>query len=155
MRLFKQKVSTREEQLQEIRELYNLSIQVHHRRRALGWNQAELAARARMTQSQIAQIEAGQINVTTRTLTKLAVALGCSVADLWLDEESCIAPLGAEAWRRHAMPRVEAIVIGSVEPGWTSGVPEPQRSNRVRLIVVEEGDGASEAVANSALAQSA
>lgn len=69
-------------QIQEIDERHHLSQQIYFRREAVGWSQEGLAGRAGMTQAQIAQIEAGQMNPTLRTLVKLARALSCGVADL-------------------------------------------------------------------------
>lgn len=68
--------------LQEIDERHFISEQVFHRRERAGWSQEELAAECRMTQAQVALIEAGQANPTLRSLVKLANALGCSVSEL-------------------------------------------------------------------------
>jgi transcriptional regulator with XRE-family HTH domain len=68
--------------LQEIDERHFIAEQVFHRRERAGWSQEELAAECRMTQAQVALIEAGQANPTLRSLVKLANALGCSVSEL-------------------------------------------------------------------------
>jgi transcriptional regulator with XRE-family HTH domain len=71
--------------LQEIDERHFISEQVFRRREQAGWSQEELAAKAGMTQAQVAVIEAGQANPTLRSLVKLAQAFGCSVSELTAD----------------------------------------------------------------------
>jgi transcriptional regulator with XRE-family HTH domain len=51
-------------------------------REARRWNQDETAARCGMNQQNYQRIEAGRVNVTMSTLTRLAGALEIDIADL-------------------------------------------------------------------------
>lgn len=82
MTLLRRKNDSQEVQIQEIDERHNLSQQVFFRREAAGWSQKELADRCDTTQAQIANIEAGRVNVTLNTMVKLACAFGCLAHDL-------------------------------------------------------------------------
>lgn len=68
--------------IQEIDERHDLSQQLFFRRDHLEWSQSELADRAGLTQAQVARFEAGHSNPTLKTLTKLAHAFGCRVAEI-------------------------------------------------------------------------
>ena len=52
------------------------------RRVELDWTQQELAAKAKMRQSSISEIESGKYAPTIDTLFRLAAAMKCKVADL-------------------------------------------------------------------------
>jgi transcriptional regulator with XRE-family HTH domain len=54
-------------------------------RRARGLSQAELAARARVTQALVSAIELARANPTVESLDRLAQALGVGVAELFVD----------------------------------------------------------------------
>lgn len=74
-----------EARLQEIDERHYLAQQIFFRRERQGWSQEDLARTSGLTQSQVATLEAGQANPTLRTLTKLANAFSCAVAELFED----------------------------------------------------------------------
>lgn len=148
---------TEDQRVVEIRELHNLALQIFYRRREREWSQEELARRAGMTQAQIAKVEAGEANPTARTLVKLSIALDCSIADLWLREDDCIAPQSdvlLAAWREYAADfegRAQIVydlsgaterVVGHVHPrrAWPrpEGIPdyvERDRDNDALAVV--------------------
>lgn len=97
-------------QLQEIDEVHSLAVNVFEAREGYGWSQEALAGRAGMTQSQIARIEAGHVNPTLGTLTKLACAFGKRVADLLSDVEQV--GRGSESWEAES---VRVSLGGTVE----------------------------------------
>ena len=57
--------------------------EIRRMREGKGWSQAELAVYATSSQPTVNQIESGKRNPSTRTLEKLAGALGVEVADLF------------------------------------------------------------------------
>lgn len=63
----------------EIRMAFDLGQAVHDRRTELGISQAELARRARMTQSQVSKLELGGTVPTLPLLARLAEALDASL----------------------------------------------------------------------------
>jgi transcriptional regulator with XRE-family HTH domain len=58
------------------------------RRRRAGWTQGELATRAGVGRSHLAEIEAGGQNASLDVLARLADALGCSLWVLLADEDA-------------------------------------------------------------------
>lgn len=74
-------------QILEIDERHKLAQQVYFRREQQQWTQDELAKMINTTQSQIANIEAGTVNPTLRTLVRLSNAFGCHVRDLFCSTE--------------------------------------------------------------------
>lgn len=58
---------------------------VREARKALGWQQAELAFRAGLTTSHMSHIETGQTKVALPTIVKIANALSVSVDELLCD----------------------------------------------------------------------
>lgn len=67
---------------------YLLARNIIKRRKKLGMTQVELAKRLRTTQSAVSRIEAGNSNVTLKTLGDLAKALDTDVNNLITDESS-------------------------------------------------------------------
>jgi transcriptional regulator with XRE-family HTH domain len=59
-----------------------LSLILRRQREAKGWSQEELAARVKVTQGFIAQLEAGDKSPSLALLRRLAKALGVPVAEL-------------------------------------------------------------------------
>lgn len=51
-------------------------------RLAAGLTQAQLAERMKCTQQEVQRWESGRINPTTKTIKKLAEAIGCNPGDL-------------------------------------------------------------------------
>ncbi len=64
------------EELETFREYFRFAREVAVARRGRGLTQRELAARARVNQSEISDIERGQANPTFRTLQAVAKGLG-------------------------------------------------------------------------------
>lgn len=60
--------------------LRELGNRVRERRKALGWTQEELAAKADIDRSYIGGVERGERNVTFTMLCEICGALGCDVA---------------------------------------------------------------------------
>ena len=71
--------------LQEIDERHFLAQQIYFRRERRQWSQEDLARLSGLTQAQVATLEAGRGNPTLRTLTKLANAFSCPVAEMFDD----------------------------------------------------------------------
>lgn len=118
--------------IQEVRERHNLAQQVFFRREAAGWTQEELASRCGTTQAQVANIEAGKVNVTMNSMVKLAHAFGCLAHDLLrpLDEADDWERPDARDWGKWA-PRAEeqrarSVVVGYLEVGRHAAYPSYQ-----------------------------
>ncbi len=84
---------------------YNVVHELVTRRKALNMTQARLAALAGTTQSMVARVEAGESNITLRTLERMAQALGCTLV-IGLEPKSVDGPeqgrWGAPgSWTRH------------------------------------------------------
>ena len=78
--------------------LNRVAFRVLQYRKAGGLSQAGLAERMQTQQPAIARIEAGEANLTLRTLAQLAFFLGCEPEELVCESE----PESLEArWRRH------------------------------------------------------
>ena len=61
---------------------------VEYRRRRLGLTQEELAERSGLSQAQVSRLESGKSkNITIESLRRIARILGCSAADLLLEED--------------------------------------------------------------------
>ena len=84
--------------LREIDERHHVAQQVFFRRAERDWSHRALAALTGLTASQIVLIEAGRANPSLRTLTSLAHAFGCTVAELTSPRE-VPAPAPADAPR--------------------------------------------------------
>ena len=66
-------------------DLKELGQRIRASRKAKGWSQEELAARASVDRSYVGGIERGERNITFGTLCQICVALACKVADLTPD----------------------------------------------------------------------
>jgi transcriptional regulator with XRE-family HTH domain len=64
-----------------------LAAQIKTRRLSKGWSQEQLAERASIQRSYIADLERGGRNPSVRTLVKIANALSISVANLFIAEK--------------------------------------------------------------------
>lgn len=64
-----------------------VGVAVKTQRVALGLTQEELAAKARMGWRHLQKIEAGQVNVTLRTLARLGIALNVDPGSLLAREK--------------------------------------------------------------------
>jgi transcriptional regulator with XRE-family HTH domain len=62
--------------------LEKLGDRIRERRKALGWTQEDLAAKAEIDRSYIGGVERGQRNLTFTMLCQISTALGCDVAAL-------------------------------------------------------------------------
>jgi transcriptional regulator with XRE-family HTH domain len=61
---------------------------VEYRRKRLGLTQEELAERSGLSQAQVSRLESGKSkNITIESLRRIARILGCSAADLLLEED--------------------------------------------------------------------
>lgn len=88
----------------------NLAINVNRLRNAKGWTQETLANAAGMRQPRIAEIERGDANPRLDTITRIAIALGVSDADL-LDDPDLARREGRKGFHATTVLRV-------VEPDW-------------------------------------
>lgn len=59
-----------------------LGNRIREKRKALGWTQEELAAKAEIDRSYIGGVERGERNLTFTMLCEICSALGCDVAAL-------------------------------------------------------------------------
>lgn len=59
-----------------------LGVRIREKRKALGWTQEELAAKANIDRSYIGGVERGERNLTFSMLCTICEALGCEVATL-------------------------------------------------------------------------
>ncbi|MGV0962444.1 MAG: helix-turn-helix domain-containing protein [Polynucleobacter sp.] len=66
----------------EILVLKQLGSRIREKRKAGGWTQEDLAARAEIDRSYLGGVERGQRNITFTVLCEICTALGCDVADL-------------------------------------------------------------------------
>lgn len=62
--------------------LEELGNRIRARRKALGWTQEELAAKAEIDRSYIGGVERGERNLTFTMLCDICESLGCDVAEL-------------------------------------------------------------------------
>src|SRR6476661_4502884 len=77
-----------------------LKDRIRELRRARGWNQTDLAARAGLRQGTIANLETGaRDNPTQETLDKLAAAFGISVDTLLGRNDILAGPAPVPTWR--------------------------------------------------------
>lgn len=60
--------------------LRELGNRIRERRKALGWTQEELAAKADIDRSYIGGVERGERNISFTMLCEICAALGCDVA---------------------------------------------------------------------------
>ena len=126
-------------QIQEIEERHNLSQQVFFRREAHGLSQESLAELAGMTQAQIANLEAGQLNPTLRTLVKLAHALECTTCEMMheYDEGDARVVLDPAGAMIQASAHIPSTLFGGMSP-----FPQvPVGSVRILTIPVNVGEG--------------
>ena len=65
------------------RVIANVGRRVGELRSALGWTQQEMADRAEITIKYVQRVEAGEENLTLRSLVRFANLLGVSVNDLF------------------------------------------------------------------------
>jgi transcriptional regulator with XRE-family HTH domain len=66
----------------ESSDLKQLGNRIREKRKALGWSQEKLAAKADIDRSYIGGVERGERNLTFTILCKICAALGCDVAAL-------------------------------------------------------------------------
>jgi transcriptional regulator with XRE-family HTH domain len=59
-----------------------LGARMRAHRKALGWNQEELAHRAAVDRSYVGGVERGERNITFLMLSRLSAALGLTVSEL-------------------------------------------------------------------------
>jgi transcriptional regulator with XRE-family HTH domain len=64
------------------RVLKTLAAALKRRRRELGWTQEDVAEALSLVPRQYQKIEAGEVNVTLRSLVRIAAALGVRARDL-------------------------------------------------------------------------
>jgi transcriptional regulator with XRE-family HTH domain len=64
------------------KELKQLGNRIREKRKALGWTQEDLAAKAEIDRSYIGGVERGERNLTFTMLCQISAALGCDVAGL-------------------------------------------------------------------------
>lgn len=114
MNIFRRTVVDEDLEMLAIDESHYLAQQVFMRRGMLCITQGELAERAGMTQSQVANVEAGHANPTHRTLVKIAYALDCNVRHLYEDDDAV-----AQSWFVR-MPNLTEAAIGSL---WSVEIP--------------------------------
>lgn len=62
--------------------LKELGTRIREKRKARGWTQEELAAKAEIDRSYIGGVERGERNLTFTVLCEICSALGCDVAAL-------------------------------------------------------------------------
>lgn len=63
-----------------------LARNIRHQREALGFTQEDAAHASGLAVRHYQKLEAGELNVTLRTLTKVAKMLRCELADLFADQ---------------------------------------------------------------------
>jgi transcriptional regulator with XRE-family HTH domain len=66
----------------EAASLERLGNRIREKRKALGWTQEELAAKADIDRSYIGGVERGERNLTFTMLCQICTAFGCDVATL-------------------------------------------------------------------------
>lgn len=130
--------------IREIDECHFLAINLFDVREINDWSQEELAARASMTQPQIASIEAGHSNPTVRTLSKLATATGLSIADLFTEGsvQRAAQSVASDGWRvvLRAAAAVEQVVVrpsrqpATTDVRWDHGVATRSRLDDAELV---------------------
>jgi transcriptional regulator with XRE-family HTH domain len=64
------------------KELKQLGNRIREKRKALGWTQEDLAAKAEIDRSYIGGVERGERNLTFTMLCQISAALDCDVAAL-------------------------------------------------------------------------
>ena len=72
---------------EEDQALARLAVAIRESRARAGLTQEGLAAQAGMAVRHVQKIEAGEVNVTIRTLAKIAQALGLNISDLFADTD--------------------------------------------------------------------
>lgn len=74
--------------------LFELGRRINELRGAAGLTQEQLAERVAMDVKDVQRIEAGEVNVTFRTLVRLAAGLGCTLAELVTPPTSRVVKVG-------------------------------------------------------------
>lgn len=64
------------------KELVRIGQRIEELRKAHGWSIQELAYRCEMERSSVSEIEDGKVNMTFRTLCRVATGLDVSLGDL-------------------------------------------------------------------------
>lgn len=79
--------------------LFELGRRINELRGAAGLTQEQLAERVAMDVKDVQRIEAGEVNVTFRTLVRLAAALDCTLAELVTPPASRVVKVGRPSRR--------------------------------------------------------
>jgi transcriptional regulator with XRE-family HTH domain len=110
--------------------LRDVGARVAELRRAKGLTQSELAARLDSSDKHLQRVEAGQENLTLRTLSGLALALGVQVAALFRPALATVRRRGRPV--RETAPRVEPIRLAEASPRAMAGTLVPLLTLRAR-----------------------
>jgi transcriptional regulator with XRE-family HTH domain len=89
----------------------NFAVALRARRRALGYSQAELAARSAVAATYVTKLESGASAPQVDTVARLAAALGVGIADLLPDD----APADPTSALREQARRLAAEVIAAAD----------------------------------------
>ena len=117
--------------------------EVKRLREERGWSKAQLAVYAGSSQPTVNQVESGKRNPSTRTLQKLAGALGVEAADLFPKGQ---APLWSDESPTARRASIFGEFIVSVADKWISIVSEPGKDYQKLIGISEAVDAFGDAV---------
>jgi transcriptional regulator with XRE-family HTH domain len=138
--------------IMEVDARHFLAQHVYFRREAMQLTQVELADRMGTTQAQVANLEAGYVNPTLRTLVKLAHALKCAGVHELLaptDEESDVT--AEDTWDAEYVRELAAWNPQTLAKAPRLAVEERQ----FRLVTHDDDDWAASGIENLRMAASA
>jgi transcriptional regulator with XRE-family HTH domain len=84
--------------------LFELGRRINELRGAAGLTQEQLAERVAIDAKDLQKIEAGEVNITFRTLVRLAAGLGCTLAELVAPPTSRAVKVGRPQRKKAAPP---------------------------------------------------
>jgi len=106
--------------------------EIRRRRKALKWTIEELAYRIGMNSGSLSRLERGEQGYTQDTLLKVAHALGCTVSDLFVENDQHGNPTSVPVGARRI-----PIISYSAVVDWVESVVQPAASETEKFLFTE------------------